>query len=275
MFPLPSGGPSPVTNDPVASIPGPLPLIRFDPMMAPKTLAPTLIHPESFPLFASAPTSVKRVSPAPVVFVPSTNLSLTQFGSGRRSKAPLTLSPTPLTRPSQSSVTTVRSSPVLFSRYTDNSTLLIVCHSLNKFLTIFWGAVHPSCFTLTSFSSYEMFPRRNRVLKTKVNSSGFRGRSTCVEGTRLLAGRECDRLKLDRLVLLFPLHKKTKPFSPRSSLIVAVMLPSSLGVRLCPSLQRITTIFFSVNEKTNRKLVYFTYPRKFLKYKTLWGIANI
>ena len=132
MLPLPSGGPSPVTNDLVASIQGPFPLIRFDLtcVMAPKTLAPTLIHPESFPLFASAPTSVKRVSPAPMMFVPSTTLSLTQLGSGTRSKAPLTLSPSPLTRLSQSSVTTVRSSPVLFSRYTDNSTLLIVCHSL-------------------------------------------------------------------------------------------------------------------------------------------------
>ena len=77
-------------------------------------------------------------------------------------------------------------------------------------------------------------------------------RSTCVERARLLAGGECDRL-----VLLFPLHQKTKPFSPRRALIVAVMLSSSPGVRLFPSLQRITTIFFSVNEKTNWKLVYY------------------
>ena len=77
------------------------------------------------------------------------------------------------------------------------------------------------------------------------------GPSTRVEEAKLLAGRECDRLKTDRLVLLFPLHQKTKPFSPRSSLIVAVMLPSSLGVRFCPSLQRITTISFSVNPKKN------------------------
>ena len=75
------------------------------------------------------------------------------------------------------------------------------------------------------------------------------GPSTCVEEAKLLAGRDCNRLKTDRFVLLFPLHQKTKPFSPRSSLIVAVMLPSSPGVRFCPSLQRITTIFFSVNQK--------------------------
>ena len=74
-------------------------------------------------------------------------------------------------------------------------------------------------------------------------------RSTCVERARLLAGGECDRL-----VLLFSLHQKVKPFSPRSSLIVAVMLPSSPGVRFCPSLQRITTIFFSVNQKKKKKL---------------------
>ena len=77
-------------------------------------------------------------------------------------------------------------------------------------------------------------------------------RSTCFERARLLAGGECDRL-----VLLFSLYQKTKPFFPRSPLIVAVMLSSSLGVRLFPSLQRITTIFFSVNEKTNWKLVYY------------------
>ena len=77
-------------------------------------------------------------------------------------------------------------------------------------------------------------------------------RSTCVERARLLAGGE-----RDRLVLLFPLHQKTKPFLPRSALIVAVMLSSSPGVRLFPSLQRITTIFFSVNAKTNWKLVYY------------------
>ena len=38
------------------------------------------------------------------------------------------------------------------------------------------------------------------------------GRSTCVEGAGSLAGRECDRLKLDLLVLFFSLHQKTKPF---------------------------------------------------------------
>ena len=45
------------------------------------------------------------------------------------------------------------------------------------------------------------------------------GRSTCVEGAGSLAGRECDRLKLDRLVLFFSLHQKTKPFLPRSRII--------------------------------------------------------
>ena len=97
--------------------------------------------------------------------------------SPKSPKAPLIFSLSPLIRLSKSSVTTVRSFPVLFSRYTDNSTLLVVCHFLNKFSAIFWGAVHPSTLTFTSFSSSEIFPRRNRVLKTKVNSSGFMGRN--------------------------------------------------------------------------------------------------
>ena len=161
----------------------------------------------------------------PIAFAPSATLSRTLVNP-ERPKAPLE-------RLSKSR-TTVRSFPVLFSRYTDNSALLIVCHSVNKLSAIFWGA----------------------------NSSGFMERSTCVERARLLAGGECDRL-----VLLFSLHQKTKPFSPRSSLIVAVMLPSSPVVRFCPSLQRITTIFFSVNQKKKRKLVYFIYPWKFFYTK--------
>lgn len=150
-----------------------------------------------------------------------------------------------LIRLSKSWVTTVRSFPVFRSRYTDNSALLVVRQFLNKSSAIFWGAAHPFTLTFTSFSSYEIFPRSKRVLKT--NSSGFLGCS----------GGGYDRLKLERFVLLFPLHQITKPFSPSSSLIVAVMFSSSPGVRLFPSLQRITTIFFSVNEKTNWKLVYY------------------
>lgn len=99
------------------------------------------------------------------------------------------------------------------------------------------------------------------------------GRSTCVEGAGSLAGRECDRLKLDRLVLFFSLHQKTKPFLPRSPIIVALMFSSSPGVRLLPLLQMITRIFFSVKEKTNWKLdsilltlnkINSIYPRMFL-----------
>ena len=154
-----------------------------------------------------------------------------------------------LIRLSKSSVTTVRSFPVFLSRYTDNSALLVVCQFLDKFSAILWGAIHPFTLTFTSFLSYEIFPRSKRVFKT--NSSEFLGRS----------GRGCDRLKLERFVLLFPLHHKSEPFSPSSSSIVAVMLCSSPGVRLFPSLQRITTIFFSVDEKRNWKLVYYIYPR--------------
>ena len=65
-------------------------------------------------------------------------------------------------------------------------------------------------------------------------------RCTCVERARLLAGGECDRL-----VLLFPLHQKTKPFSPRRALIVAVMLSSSPGVRVffhCKGLQQSSSL---------------------------------
>ena len=99
------------------------------------------------------------------------------------------------------------------------------------------------------------------------------GRSTCVEGAGSLAGRECDRLKLDRLVLFFSLHQKTKPFLPRSPIIVALMFSSSPGVRLLPLLQMITRIFFSAKEKTNWKLdsilltlnkINSIYPRMFL-----------
>ena len=122
----PSGGPSSLAIDSGGWIPGTLPLIRFDPtcVMAPKTL------------ITSTPTSVTLVTPAPMAFVPSATFSPTQLGSPTRHKAPLKLSPSPLTRLSKSSVTTVLSFPVLFSRYTDNSTLLTVCHFVNKFSTI-------------------------------------------------------------------------------------------------------------------------------------------
>ena len=93
--------------------------------------------------------------------------------------------------------------------------------------------------------------------------------STCVERARLLAGRECGRL-----VLLFSLHQKTKPFLPRSPLIVAVMFSSSPGVRLFPSLQRITTIF-SVKEKTHWKLdPTLRYPKQNKLYFTLECFYN-
>ena len=115
-----------------------------------------------------------------------------------------------------SSVTTVRSFLVFRSLYTANSALSVVCHFLNKLSAISWGAVHSPTLFFTSFSSYEIFPRSKRVFKT--NSSGFFG----------FSGRDCDRIKLERFVLLFPLHQKTKTFSPRISLIVAVMLSSSL-----------------------------------------------
>ena len=96
-------------------------------------------------------------------------------------------------------------------------------------------------------------------------------RSTCLVKARMLAGRECDRL-----VLLFPLHQKTKPFLPISPLIVALMLSSSPGVRLFPSLQRITTIFFSVKEKTHWKLdSTLRYPKQNKLYSTLECFYNI
>ena len=175
----------------------------------------------------------------PIAFAPSATLSPTLVNQESLDNAPSKRLP--------KFRTTVRSFPVLLSTYTDNSALLTVCQSLNKLSVIIQEAVHPSSLTFTSFSSYEIFPRSKRVFKT--NSSGFMERSTCVKRARLLAGRECDRL-----VLLFPLHHKTKPFLPRSPLIVAVMFSSLPGVRLFPSLQRITTIFFSVNEKTHWKL---------------------
>lgn len=59
------------------------------------------------------------------------------------------------------------------------------------------------------------------------------------------AGRDCDRLRIERLVLLLPFHQTIMPFSSRSFSIFAVMLSSSLRERSPSLLQRITTVFFS------------------------------
>ena len=182
--------------------------------------------------------------------------------SPKRSKRSLILSPKDFIRVSKSLITTVRSSPVLFSRKTNNSAKLVDCHSLNKLPSIFSQAVHP--FSRTSLSSYEIRPWRKRVLRTKVNSSGFMGRSTCVDNSPFVgvsvepagAGWDCDRLKTGRLVLVLLFHQKINPFSSKSSSIRAVMLSSSRGEILPPSsLQRITTIFFAVT-KRKRCLVF-------------------
>ena len=76
-------GGDPLAIDSGGSIPGTLPLIRFDPtcVMAPKTL------------ITSAPTSVTLVTPVPMAFVLSATFSPTQLGSPTRPKAPLKLSP--------------------------------------------------------------------------------------------------------------------------------------------------------------------------------------
>ena len=160
---------------------------------------------------------------------------------------------TTLERLPKSLVTTVCTFPVFRSVYTANSALSVVCHFLNKLSAMNWGAVHSPTLFFTSFLSYEIFPRSKRVFKT--NSLGF----------FWFSGRDCDRIKLERFILLFPLHQKTKTFSLRISLIVAVMLSSSLLVRLFPPLQRITTIFFSVKEKTNWKLVTTSFIYLFMK----------
>ena len=254
----------------------------------PTTFTPTLANPATRVLITPAPAFANPDTPAPIICAPAFPKSVTLVSlvlvtalvsitlvtlvpvtlapelviSPNLFKRPLILSPDDFIRVSKSFITNVRSSPVLLSRKTNNSAILVDCHVLNKLFSISWQALHPS--SRTSLSSYEILPWRKRVLRTKVNSLGFMGRFTCVDNSPFVgistepagAGWDCDRLQTDGLVLVLLFHQKINPFWRRSSSICAVMVSSSRGEILPPSsLQRITTIFFAVT-KRKRCLVF-------------------